>query len=205
MKQSRFQISQRFKLIVAIGLCALLAGVAVGYRRIFRPAQKDARPMAAARAYRPGNGFPVAPPGVRGQQNEEEAKFPGDYDGDGEIEDAVWHAADGNWVIRQSSDGQSKTISWGLRGDVPVPDDYDGDRKTDVAVWRPSDGIWYVLESSTGAPNLRQWGERGDKPSPADYDQDGKLDLAVWRQSENAWLILRSSDGAQMKLEGQAD
>ena len=106
-------------------------------------------------------------------------------------------------MIRQSSNGESKFIPWGERGDVPVPDDYDADHITDVAFWRPADGVWHIIQSSTGAPIFRQWGERGDAPVPADYDEDGKLDLGVWRPSENAWLVIRSSDGSHMRVEGQ--
>lgn len=204
MRQARFRIPERFKspLAVSVGVLLLAGALAVCWV-IFRFARtsgpNDA--LTKGRLARPLRAMVALP----ASDNSEEIKVPGDYDGDDEIDHAVWLASDGNWVIRQSSDGQTRYIPWGERGDVPVPDDYDGDRKTDLAVWRPSDGIWYVIQSSDGAPNLRQWGERGDRPAPSDYDEDGKLDLAVWRPSEKAWLILRSSDGAHMRLEGQPE
>ena len=207
MRNSRFQIPKRFKIIVTVGGGALLlTGLVVGGWQLFHSSRDAAPPAISARAYRPGYGVPVTPPHpLRDDAPTENAeiKVPGDYDGDGELDEAIWRAADGYWVIRQSSDGQSKHIPWGERGDVPVPDDYDGDRKTDLAVWRPTDGVWHIIHSSNGVQIFQPWGERGDRPTPADYDEDGKLDLAVWRPSENAWLIIRSSDGTQMRLEGQ--
>ena len=202
MRQTRFQMLKPSKITVAIGIGALLlTGLVIVGWKVFRVSRDAPPPTASARAYRPGYGFPATP---APRSNEEEIKVPGDYDGDGELDEAIWRAADGYWVIKQSSDGQSKFIPWGERGDIPVPDDYDGDHKTDLAFWRPSDGVWHIIHSSNGVQLFQPWGERGDKPAPSDYDEDGKLDLAVWRPSENAWLIIRSSDGSHMRLVGAA-
>ena len=207
MRQTRFQMLKPSKITVAIGIGALLlTGLVIVGWKVFRASRDTPQHIASARAYHSGGGFPMTlpshddvPPGVN-----EEIKVPGDYDGDGELDEAIWRAADGYWVIKQSSDGQSKFIPWGERGDIPVPDDYDGDHKTDLAFWRPSDGVWHIIHSSNGVQLFQPWGERGDKPAPSDYDEDGKLDLAVWRPSENAWLIIRSSDGSHMRLVGAA-
>ncbi|NOT62590.1 MAG: VCBS repeat-containing protein [Acidobacteria bacterium] len=203
MKHSRFTISERFKISGTVGVGALLvAGLLVGSWLAYRSTRQAARTAASARAYRPAYGLPVTPPRpLSYDAAAEEIQVPGDYDGDGEMDEAVWRAADGYWVIKQSSDGQSKFIPWGERGDVPVPDDFDGDHKTDLAFWRPADGVWHIIYSSTGSPVFQTWGVRGDRPGPADYDADGKVDLAVWRESEHAWLILRSSDGTPMRVD----
>ena len=119
-----------------------------------------------------------------------------DFDGDGNVDIAVWRPSTGQWfIIPSTNPGSPITQSWGLNGDVPVPGDYDGDGKTDFAVWRPSSGQWFIIPSSNpGTPIVQQWGTSGDIPVPADYDGDGKTDFAVWRPSTGQWFIMLSSN-----------
>ena len=83
---------------------------------------------------------------------------PGDYDGDGKTDFAVFRPTTGTWFVIDSSTGERRAQQWGQAGDIPVPGDYDGDGKTDIAVFRPSTGIWYVIDSSTGEQRSQQWG-----------------------------------------------
>ena len=121
---------------------------------------------------------------------------PGDYDGDGKTDFAVWRSSTGQWfIIPSSNPGAPIVQSWGLPGDIPVPGDYDGDGKTDFAVWRSSTGQWFIIPSSNpGAPIVQSWGLPGDIPVPGDYDGDGKTDFAVSRPSTGTWYILPSSN-----------
>ncbi|MBI1759886.1 MAG: VCBS repeat-containing protein [Acidobacteria bacterium] len=125
---------------------------------------------------------------------------PGDYDGDGKADHAIWRGADSIWYIRKSSDGQAILQFWGANYapyfDIPTPGDYDGDGKTDIGVFRRS-GTWFVRRSSDGQNMIVTHGQQDDIPVPADYDGDGKTDLAVFRPGAIApapnWIILNSS------------
>jgi hypothetical protein len=118
---------------------------------------------------------------------------PGDYDGDGKTDAAVFNA--GTWTIRKSSTGTTQTINFGVSGDIPVTGDYDGDGKSDAAIYRPSTGTWWVLNSSNGASPATAFGVATDIPVPGNYDGDSKTDLAVFRPSTGDWHILGSTSG----------
>jgi hypothetical protein len=75
---------------------------------------------------------------------------PGDYDGDGRTDYAVWQPSSATWFVIRSRDGGQISQQWGQDGDMPVPGDYDGDGKTDYAIWRPSSATWWVIGSRDG-------------------------------------------------------
>ncbi|HLM00242.1 MAG TPA: FG-GAP-like repeat-containing protein, partial [Pyrinomonadaceae bacterium] len=128
---------------------------------------------------------------------------PGDYDGDGIQDLAVFRPATGEWITRKvylnncAPMSCAETIQFGASGDIPAPGDFDGDGKTDRAVFRPSGGDWYILFSTGGYTGFH-FGQNGDKPVTGDYDGDGKSDAAVIRRENGKifWYISQSSDGA---------
>jgi len=121
---------------------------------------------------------------------------PGDFDGDGRSDPAVYRASNGVWYIRHSSNDYSgySAHPFGVSTDVAVPGDYDGDGRADIAVYRPSTGYWYILSSGTEFTNYsaRQWGVSTDMPVQGDFDGDGKSDPAVYRPSTGVWYALLS-------------
>ena len=123
---------------------------------------------------------------------------PGDYDGDGIQDIAVYRVDTGSWTILKSSSNftATLTVNWGGTGFTAVPGDYDGDGRTDPAVYVPATGVWAVLKSSSGytaAMNLN-WGGAGFTPIPGqDFDGDAVSDVAVYRAATGVWSILKSS------------
>ncbi len=120
---------------------------------------------------------------------------PGDYQGTGRQERAVYRPTTGQWILE---DG--RILSLGTTGDVPVPADYDGDGITDVAVFTPATAQWSVLTSASGFTTTQTtvWGSPGDKPAQGDYDGDGKADLAVFTPTTGMWTIRSSQTGATL-------
>jgi murein DD-endopeptidase MepM/ murein hydrolase activator NlpD len=130
---------------------------------------------------------------------------PGDYDGDGKTDLAVYRPENGQWIVKASGGVSIPDTTFGDPSDgVPVPGDYDGDGRTDFAVFQTMTRVWRVKMSSGGADINKQYGDPFDKPVPADYDGDGKTDIALyrplesWSGIEGKWYIIYSSTNTEL-------
>lgn len=135
--------------------------------------------------------------------------IPGDYDGDGKFDVAVYRfgglAPNNSFIVLRSSDGGLAVAQWGnFTSDYVLPGDYDGDGKYDYAVARTGASgtvpmTWFILQSSNGQLRSLQFGLTSDLPAQGDYDGDARTDVAVYRggantSSPSTFWVFRSFD-----------
>jgi len=151
----------------------------------------------------------VVPFGTTGDGvNSFDTPVPGDYDGDGKFDLAVYRVGlvpNNTFIIYRSSDATVAFQQWGnFQTDYIVPGDYDGDGKFDFAAARTgaagtSPLVWWILQSSNGQFVTRTFGISSDFPAQGDYDGDARTDVAVYRNGattgaqSNFW-VFRSFD-----------
>jgi cyclophilin family peptidyl-prolyl cis-trans isomerase/allophanate hydrolase subunit 1 len=102
---------------------------------------------------------PNSPTGAFGAINLTDIPVPGDYDGIGYTEMAVFRPATAQWFVFNPITGKghqlvvanSQTGAFGATNlsDIPVPGDYDSVGYTEMAVFRPSTGQWFVYNPVT--------------------------------------------------------
>ena len=79
---------------------------------------------------------------------------PGDYDGDGYDEIAVWQRSNHTWYWRHAPDGAVAQATFGTETCIPVPYDYNHDGRLDLAYWEPREGKIYVSFSGGRSVDL---------------------------------------------------
>jgi hypothetical protein len=124
---------------------------------------------------------------------------PGEYDGDGVVDLAVYDPASGLWYIRQSaSNAALRLVRWGWVSSVPAPADYDGDGRTDLAVYHPASGQWYVLRSRDGR-QLSFLGGPAGAPVPGAYTGQG-IRRALFDRAAGTWTVQTNELAAPLVL-----
>ena len=126
---------------------------------------------------------------------------PGDYDGDGITDPAIYRHLSHKWRILESRSGTIREVVFGLASDLPVPADYDGDGKTDLAFFRRNPNRWLVLASSDGSLIIRRARFGKSIPVTGDYDGDGKADFVTFR--DGAWNMLMADGSTNTVSFGQ--
>ena len=112
---------------------------------------------------------------------------PGDYDGNGTTDIAVYRPT--RALVRQGPAALSR--SGGVSGRHPRPRRLRRRRHDRHRHLPARRGRWYVKDQ----PPFVQWGgQTGDVPVPGDYDGDGTTDIAVFRQSDGRWWIAPPAD-----------
>jgi glucose/arabinose dehydrogenase len=123
------------------------------------------------------------------------AQVPGDFDGDGKSDLAVYEEGTGNWFFVGSTAGFGSHLNFGGSTFLAVPGDYDGDGETDTAVYDATNGNWFISQSGAGFRVNPAFGGSGFIPVPGDYDGDGKTDVAVYQTSTGHWFFVGSTSG----------
>jgi len=104
---------------------------------------------------------------------------PGDYNGDGTADIALYRPTSGMWAIKSVS-----RVYFGGSDDLPVPCDYNGDATTDIGIFRPASGLWAIR-----ALTRVYFGSSVDIPITGDYDGDGSCDMAIFRPGSGLWAV----------------
>jgi hypothetical protein len=149
------------------------------------------------------------PFGLTSDSSMGDTPIPGDYDGDGKFDLAVYRygglAPNNHFIILRSSDNIVAYQQFGdFTSDYILPGDYDGDGKFDYAIARTggassSPMVWWILQSSNGLVRVQQFGISSDLPTQGDYDGDARTDMAVYRagagaNAQSVFWVFRSFD-----------
>ena len=134
-------------------------------------------------------GFPCSPSDIQANCD---VPAPGDFDGDGDTEYAIYRPATSEfWVHGDTANEQRNVYTWEYHA-KPAVADFDGDGRDDFGVFLS--GVFTVVNSATPTRNEVPFGVDGI-PVPGDYQGDARAELAVFNPSTYQYLVKSTTTG----------
>jgi hypothetical protein len=123
------------------------------------------------------------------------SSMPGDYNGDGTDDLAVFSPVDNKWYVQDVTSGVSIVygVAVGPAGGVPLAGDFNGDSKTDLVVFDPLSNTWHIRDAATATalpntPNQFAADKPGAIPVVGDFNGDNQDDLGLYVPASGTWF-----------------
>ncbi|MBI2439908.1 MAG: hypothetical protein HYV35_00885 [Lentisphaerae bacterium] len=119
---------------------------------------------------------------------------PGDYDGDGRSDVALYDYNAGVWRLITMA-GQPLDLLFGVTRVQPFVGDFDGDGYSEFGLYDPAQGLWTLYSAARDQAAALQLGDVSMLPVPADYNGDGRAELALFETDNGTWHIFNAWSG----------
>lgn len=120
------------------------------------------------------------------------ATLPGDFDGDGADDLAVFDPLSTQWYIQSAA--TTNTIVWarpfGAVNGIPVVGDFNADTISDIGVFDSMSNQWMIQSLVTTSTILNiQFGVSNTIPLVGDFNGDGYDDIGAWNPADGQWHL----------------